>query len=256
MPVRTGLVGASAAVAMGAVAVASGLIPGPGGNYTVGSPQGPADRVRADRPSDLPSTAPSHQPTDDSRFGSGKNPDHSHKPKPHESSDHSPGRSPGSGDSSAPDGGDEAETPSSPPPSEDEPATGSPASADTETATEATVLSLVNQRRARAGCQPVTASPQLTELARDFSKSMASEDFFDHTSPDGKTPWQRAEEQGVKNLGGENIARGQADAEAVMRTWMKSPGHRQNILNCEHRSLGVGVHFGEGGPWWTQEFGF
>jgi uncharacterized protein YkwD len=41
-----------------------------------------------------------------------------------------------------------------------------------------------------------------------------------------------------------------------MEAWMNSPGHRANILNCEFTTLGVGVHFGPGGPWWTQDFGY
>lgn len=60
----------------------------------------------------------------------------------------------------------------------------------------------------------------------------------------------------MDGLGGENIARGQADAQAVMDAWMNSDGHRANILNCDYKTLGVGVHFGSGGPWWTQDFGF
>lgn len=41
-----------------------------------------------------------------------------------------------------------------------------------------------------------------------------------------------------------------------MTAWMNSPGHRANILNCQFTKLGVGVHTGSGGPWWTQDFGF
>lgn len=37
---------------------------------------------------------------------------------------------------------------------------------------------------------------------------------------------------------------------------MNSPGHKANILNCEFRTLGVGVYVADGGPWWTQDFGF
>jgi uncharacterized protein YkwD len=85
---------------------------------------------------------------------------------------------------------------------------------------------------------------------------MAARGFFDHTDPDGATPWDRAEKAGISDLGGENIARGQADAAAVMEAWMNSPGHRANILNCDFKTLGVGVHFGSGGPWWTQDFGY
>ena len=41
-----------------------------------------------------------------------------------------------------------------------------------------------------------------------------------------------------------------------MDAWMNSEGHRANILNCDYTRLGVGVHDGPGGPWWTQDFGF
>lgn len=120
----------------------------------------------------------------------------------------------------------------------------------------AAVLALVNEERARAGCQPVTADEALARLAADFSRDMAERGFFSHTDPDGHTPWDRAEEAGVTHLAAENIARGQPDAEAVMAAWMNSEGHRANILNCDYRTLGVGIWQGEGGPWWTQEFGF
>lgn len=118
------------------------------------------------------------------------------------------------------------------------------------------MLTLVNQERAKVGCSPVTASASLASLAQDFSDDMAARDFFDHTDPDGRTPWDRAAKAGVQGLGGANIARGQADAQAVMDSWMSSDGHRANILNCDYKTLGVGVHFGAGGPWWTQDFGF
>ncbi|MER6979998.1 CAP domain-containing protein, partial [Streptomyces carpinensis] len=129
-----------------------------------------------------------------------------------------------------------------------------PASA--QAAAEAEVLSLVNQERAKVGCSPVTANTALTSLAENLSKAMADEDFFDHTDPSGASPWDRAARLGITSLGGENIARGQADAAAVMDAWMNSPGHRANILNCDFNTLGVGVHFGPGGPWWTQDFGY
>lgn len=114
----------------------------------------------------------------------------------------------------------------------------------------------MNEERGKVGCSPVTASASLASLAQGFSDDMAARGFFDHTDPDGKTPWDRADAAGVPGLGGENIARGQADAQAVMDAWMNSDGHRANILNCDYKTLGVGVHYGAGGPWWTQDFGF
>jgi uncharacterized protein YkwD len=128
--------------------------------------------------------------------------------------------------------------------------------AEGDNSPEGQVLTLVNAERAKIGCAPLIQDKALAKLAADFSKDMAQRDFFDHTDPDGDDPWERATLAGITNLGGENIARGQADAAAVMDAWMNSPGHRANILNCDFKTLGLGAHFGAGGPWWTQDFGY
>jgi uncharacterized protein YkwD len=121
---------------------------------------------------------------------------------------------------------------------------------------EAQVLSLVNKERAAAGCSPLTANAKLTQAADDYSDVMARSGVMSHTGPDGSTMTSRVEAAGyVWSTLSENIARGQADAASVMNSWMNSPGHRANILNCSFKELGVGVHFGDGGPWWTQNFG-
>ncbi|MFJ7591141.1 CAP domain-containing protein [Streptomyces sp. NPDC097617] len=127
---------------------------------------------------------------------------------------------------------------------------------DGHSAEEAAVVELVNQERAAAGCGPVRANPPLASLAGAFSLDMATRGFFSHDDPDGNSPWDRAAKAGISGLGGENIARGQGDAGAVMNAWMNSPEHKANILNCEFRTLGVGAHVAAGGPWWTQDFGF
>jgi uncharacterized protein YkwD len=129
-------------------------------------------------------------------------------------------------------------------------------SGDPAAAADAQVLALVNQQRAAVGCPAVTASPALGTLATAFSEQMAVGSFFSHVDPTGKTPWDRAAADGITDLGGENIARGQQTAADVMAAWMKSPGHRANILNCAFHFLGVGVYLGSGGPWWTQDFGY
>ncbi|MFI9051242.1 CAP domain-containing protein [Streptomyces sp. NPDC053427] len=262
-PVRTGLLGASAAVAMGAVAVASGLIPG-GGQFEVGGGGERGERVRADSLPDVePRGGNSVTPTDrasDPASRGGERPTAPHSPRASSAatpsaspSPHRPAKSPAAepgsqrpertaGPSAAPTTPKSSATPS--------------ASADPESSAEAEVLSLVNQERAQAGCSPVTADKELAGLAQGFSDDMAARGFFDHTDPDGDTPWDRARDLGITNLGGENIARGQANAQSVMDSWMNSSGHRANILNCEYKTLGVGAHFGPGGPWWTQDFGF
>ncbi|MEV0850328.1 CAP domain-containing protein [Streptomyces sp. NPDC049954] len=287
MPVRTGLLGVSAAVALGAVAVGTGLLPGSG--YSFG--EGHDTKVRAaDSPDDLnaPSTAdgaavdrsaPSaSRGTERSKAPSPARSKESRKPASAPSTTKAPKPStaapsahteagngaggPGSGaapstTTTAPRTPSSTPSQSTPTRSAPQQSAGVPAplSGD-EAAAAAAVLSLVNQERASAGCSPVRADAPLASLAGGFSRDMAARGFFDHTDPDGDSPWDRADQAGVSNLGGENIARGQADAAAVMESWMNSPGHRANILNCDYKTLGVGVHFGSGGPWWTQDFGF
>ncbi|MCX4965089.1 CAP domain-containing protein [Streptomyces sp. NBC_00654] len=274
LPVRAGLLGISAAVAMGAVAVASGLLPG-GDTHTVGGTS-TADEVRSGGAPDLltqgsrsadptdrasasasaPAGRGSARPAAPSKSASAsasatpdKKPSATGSKRPSESK----------GPTAAPEkksASPSAKAPAAPKTSSAAPSRKAPAPAPAPTSAQAAVLALVNQERAKVGCSPVTTSAPLTALAQNFSEDMAARGFFDHTDPDGATPWDRAAKAGVQNLGGENIARGQADAEAVMESWMNSDGHRANILNCDYKTLGVGMHAGSGGPWWTQDFGF
>ena len=129
------------------------------------------------------------------------------------------------------------------------------AAAAADPTAEAAVLALVNEARADAGCGALTADPALAAVARAHSADMRDRDYFSHTSPEGLSPFDRAEQAGVGYSQAENIAFGQSDAAAVMEAWLESPGHRENILDCELTRLGVGVAEGPGGPWWTQLFG-
>ncbi|MDQ8701871.1 CAP domain-containing protein [Streptomyces sp. LHD-70] len=266
VPVRTGLLGVSAAVAMGAVAVASGLIPGD--TFTGGDGQESSRVQSASSPTDLETQGETSASPDRSESPASRG---SERPEPSKTSSSptpsaKPSKTPSPEKSTADTGAGaragekktaEPKTEAPAKPESAAPAKPSaPQSPDRGEAAEAEVLSLVNQERAQAGCSPVKADAALADLAADFSEDMAERGFFDHTDPDGSTPWDRAEKAGVTNLGGENIARGQANAQSVMDSWMASPGHRANILNCDYKTLGVGAHFASGGPWWTQDFGF
>ena len=265
-PVRTGLLGASAAMAVGAVAVASGLLPGGSDTFDVSgadsttqaqqrkmaellTQQGGATATPSQRATGTPSASSGSQSPTAKPTPTPTKPAKTAKPTP-------------------------SAKPTKPAPEPTKTATPTPTPEKTretkkptervtvpvqtarDVAAEAEVVRLVNVERAKVGCTPVHASAALNRLAGAFSADMANRAFFDHTDPDGDTPWDRAEQAGVSGLSGENIARGQADAEAVMDAWMNSDGHRANILNCTYTSMGVGVHFASGGPWWTQDFGF
>ncbi|MEV6651985.1 sigma-70 family RNA polymerase sigma factor [Streptomyces sp. NPDC051219] len=118
------------------------------------------------------------------------------------------------------------------------------------------VIALINKERAKKGCGPVRSNKRLKKAALRHSKDMAARDFFDHTNPDGVDPGERITAAGYEwSTYGENIARGQRSPAQVMDAWMDSPGHRANILNCSFEEVGIGIHRGSGGPWWTQAFG-
>lgn len=269
VPVRTGLLGVSAAVALGAVAVASGLVPGTGGlkfggDHSAGSKVQAADTspsVEAQGGTD--GAVQEREPSAASRG--------TERPTPSSTaSAAAPAKTAAPTPSKAP--AEKTTTPSHTPSTAPSTKTASPSASVPQQRTKtplapapatptaqsaaAQVLTLVNQERAKVGCTPLTADSGLASLASDFSSDMSARNFFDHTDPDGATPWDRAKKAGITDLGGENIARGQANAQSVMDAWMNSAGHRANILNCDFKTIGVGVEFGEGGPWWTQDFGY
>ncbi|MFF7340138.1 sigma-70 family RNA polymerase sigma factor [Streptomyces sp. NPDC008163] len=118
------------------------------------------------------------------------------------------------------------------------------------------VLALVNTERAKEGCTPVTGNDELTTAAQRHSEDMAAHDYFSHTSQDGSGPGERITAAGYRwSTYGENIAKGQRTPADVMNSWMNSPGHRANILNCSFKELGVGIQDSPGGIVWTQDFG-
>ncbi|MFF9976975.1 CAP domain-containing protein [Streptomyces erythrochromogenes] len=297
---RTGLLGVSVAVALGAAAVTTGMVPVGASFPYVGvsttdttvktgaakaTPDSASDSV-IDRQGGLASlsgrgSATSSAPTPSTTPPASPSPSAPASPSASPSTPASPTPSASAPQKAAPDTTPPAASPSTarptpaapvpaaPVPSTEAPkkteapapsapaptATATRPSLDTHSAEETAVVTLVNQERAQAGCGPVRANPPLAALAGAFSKDMAARGFFGHDDPEGNTPWDRAAKAGLSGLGGENIARGQGDAESVMRAWMNNPGHKANILNCEFRTLGVGAHFAAGGPWWTQDFG-
>ncbi|MEV6856830.1 sigma-70 family RNA polymerase sigma factor [Streptomyces microflavus] len=118
------------------------------------------------------------------------------------------------------------------------------------------VLQIVNAERAKEGCGPVTSNDLLATAAQRHSADMASRDYFSHTSPDGTDPGDRITAAGYRwSTYGENIAKGQRTPADVMKSWMDSPGHRANILNCSFKEMGIGKQDSGGGPVWTQKFG-
>ena len=110
---------------------------------------------------------------------------------------------------------------------------------------------------------------QLQEAARAHSKDMIRRDYFSHNTRGRGTFDERLVRFGYGPAGydyyrvGENIALGSGAAGAPqdrMDAWMRSDGHRHNILNEAYREIGIGTKTGEykgirGVTMYTVDFG-
>jgi hypothetical protein len=119
-------------------------------------------------------------------------------------------------------------------------------------------LRLTNIARAEVGASPLVCDPLLTAVARAHSRDMCELGYFDHTSLDGRSPFDRMHDAGVSYTNaGENIAAGQDTPADVNDAWLNSPGHYANIINTRYGKIGIGYHACPGGeynPYWTQNF--
>ncbi|WP_342414618.1 CAP domain-containing protein [Paenibacillus sp. FSL R10-2782] len=115
----------------------------------------------------------------------------------------------------------------------------------------AEVVKLVNNERSKNGLKPLTSDAKLTEVALAKAKDMSTNNYFSHTSPTYGSPFDMMKKFGVSyTYAGENIAMGQQTPQEVMKAWMNSQGHRENILKAEYTQIGVAYYNG----YWVQEF--
>ena len=104
------------------------------------------------------------------------------------------------------------------------------------------VLTAINAARAKAGCGPLRLNGKLAAAAKSHARAMAEQNFFGHAGKDGSRFSSRIARQGYAyRAAAENIAAGQKSAGQVVASWMKSSGHRRNILNCRLKETGIAV---------------
>ena len=85
---------------------------------------------------------------------------------------------------------------------------------------------------------------------------MINKNYFSHTSPTYGSPFDMMKKFNISyRAAGENIAKGQKTPAEVVKAWMNSQGHRENILNSKYTEIGVGVaKDSKGTLYWTQMF--
>jgi uncharacterized protein YkwD len=123
-----------------------------------------------------------------------------------------------------------------------------------------TLVDITNQNRVAYSERSLSVSPVLERAAQAKANDMAAKSYFAHTSPEGVTPWHWFQQAGYTfSYAGENLAVNFSDSVNVGEAWMKSPGHRANILNNNFTEIGIatsqGTYEGEPTTFVVQLFG-
>jgi uncharacterized protein YkwD len=126
-------------------------------------------------------------------------------------------------------------------------------------------LKLVNDARARgtrcgahdfAPAPPVTFSGTLAGVAFGHASDMAEHGYFEHEDLAGHSPADRVRAVGYREkLVGENIAYGPITVEEVVRAWLDSPDHCENIMDPRFAQMGIAFATGRTsrrGLYWVQ----
>ena len=121
---------------------------------------------------------------------------------------------------------------------------------------EQQLFDLTNAARVRNGLLALEWDNSTSETARKHSLDMAQNDYFSHENQEGKSPFDRMKEDGIKfRTAGENLAYGQSSSIFAHEGLMNSLGHRENILLDKYSHLGTGVAFNEKSqPFYTENF--
>lgn len=113
--------------------------------------------------------------------------------------------------------------------------------------TKTDIITFVNQGRESAGLNTLSENEQLDQAAYLKAENMLQNNYFNHTSPSGISPWHWFSEAGYNYYyAGENLAVGFYDSKEVYEAWLNSPSHRDNIFNPNYKEIGIAVLSGFG----------
>lgn len=104
------------------------------------------------------------------------------------------------------------------------------------------VVVQTNQQRESQGLAPLTLNSQLSAAALAKAQDMLDNQYWAHTSPAGKQPWDFMKAANYQyRVAGENLARDFSHTSDMVTAWMASPTHRDNILHSQYQQIGVAV---------------
>ncbi len=102
-------------------------------------------------------------------------------------------------------------------------------------------LEAANRIRKHAGLAPLVRDAKLDAIAEAHSRDMAENHYFAHQSPTAGSTHERMRRAGFPfSRYGENIGRARS-AEEIHALWLRSPGHRANLMDASFTHIGLGV---------------
>ena len=112
-------------------------------------------------------------------------------------------------------------------------------------ATNITVSDLIkytNEKRMENGISTLTLNESLSTAAKNKADDMFANQYWAHNSPTGRDPWGFITSAGYQYLfAGENLARDFSDSNGVVKAWMNSATHRENLMNGKYKEVGFAV---------------
>lgn len=118
------------------------------------------------------------------------------------------------------------------------------------------ILKEVNIEREKNHLKPLKIDNRLNKIAIVKAKDMAREKKMSHTSKKFGVTFNLIKKEGISyTKAAENIASGHKTPEFVTERWLKSKGHRKNILERDYRFIGIGKATDNNGKiYWVQIF--
>lgn len=108
------------------------------------------------------------------------------------------------------------------------------------------LLQYTNSRRSDARVGSVSINETLSKAAHAKAQDMFAHNYWAHTSPQGKEPWDFITAAGYDYLyAGENLAVDFSDSKDVVDAWYESPSHKANLLSSHYTDIGFAVVNGE-----------
>lgn len=104
------------------------------------------------------------------------------------------------------------------------------------------IVRLTNLERESRGLPLLKLNQELSLAASKKGEDMFAKNYWAHVSPVGIQPWFFITDSGYTyRYAGENLARDFTTAPDVVKAWIASPGHKENLLSSRYQDIGVAV---------------